>query len=455
MATKQDKKIVIIGGGPTGIGAAYRLFKLGYKNWVLYEKNDYFGGHASTHTDENGFLWDEGGHVLFSHFKYYDKFVEKVLGDDYYRHQRENWIKMPDRWVPYPFQNNIRYLLPEDRVRGIIGLFEAQKKSRKSRNFKEWILNTFGKGIAEIFMFPYNFKVWTTPLEKMSADWIAERVSVVDLERVLENMILEKDDTSWGLNNSFIFPKYGGTREVFERAATKLIKGNIATGKKMIGLNLKKKKIKFEDGSEDSYDYLISSIPVNELVKMIKDVPSFLKKAASKLAYNGIYVIGIGLGKKIETSKCWAYFTDSKTPFYRLSFFHNYSPYVIPDGDVSKYSSLMCEVAYSKYKKVNQSKVVQETIDALIEEGIIDKQDEKKIVSRALFDIPFAYPIPTLDRDKQLRTIQPFLMRYGIFSRGRFGAWKYEVANMDHSFMQGVEAVDTILNNKKETVWSL
>ena len=54
------KKIVIVGGGPTGLGAAYRLHELGYQNWALYERNNYVGGHASSHVDEKGFTWDEG-----------------------------------------------------------------------------------------------------------------------------------------------------------------------------------------------------------------------------------------------------------------------------------------------------------------------------------------------------------------------------------------------------------
>src|ERR1700683_1411873 len=48
-----------IGAGPTGLGAAYRLHELGYDNWVLYEKSDGVGGHATSHMDEHGFVWGE------------------------------------------------------------------------------------------------------------------------------------------------------------------------------------------------------------------------------------------------------------------------------------------------------------------------------------------------------------------------------------------------------------
>ena len=58
--------------------------------------------------------------------------------------------------------------------------------------------------------------------------------------------------------------------------------------------------------------------------------------------------------------------------------------------------------------------------------------------------------MPSLDRDAILACIQPQLERHSILSRGRFGAWKYEVGNMDHSFMQGVEAARRLLTGEPE-----
>lgn len=55
------------------------------------------------------------------------------------------------------------------------------------------------------------------------------------------------------------------------------------------------------------------------------------------------------------------------------------------------------------------------------------------------------YPTPSLGRDAVLKEALPWLKRHGIWSRGRFGSYKYEVANQDHSLMLGVEAVDNML----------
>ena len=120
-----EQKIVIIGAGPTGLGAAYRLKELGYQNFHLYDRNPYIGGLSASFTDEQGFTWDIGGHVMFSHYKYYDECFEKLMGDEYQENMRECWVRMFDRWVPYPFQNNIRFLPPEVCYECMAGLIEC------------------------------------------------------------------------------------------------------------------------------------------------------------------------------------------------------------------------------------------------------------------------------------------------------------------------------------------
>jgi hypothetical protein len=98
---------------------------------------------------------------------------------------------------------------------------------------------------------------------------------------------------------------------------------------------------------------------------------------------------------------------------------------------------------------------VDRTIDGLVSAGILDASDLDRIVSRWLHKVDYAYPVPTHGRDEALREIQPFLESKDIFSRGRFGAWKYEIGNMDHSVVMGVEAVDRIAGNQAERLWTL
>ena len=159
------RHITIIGAGPTGLGAAHRLCQTGYDDWCLYEKEAWPGGLATSFIDERGFTWDVGGHIQFSHYEYFDSLMDSLLGDQWFHHERESWIWVFDRFVPYPFQNNIRYLPKEamrECLRGIIRLYQSNGRPAP-RNFRDWISSTFGEGIASHFMIPYNFKVWAYP----------------------------------------------------------------------------------------------------------------------------------------------------------------------------------------------------------------------------------------------------------------------------------------------------
>jgi len=450
-----NKRIVIIGGGPTGLGAAYRLHELGYENWALYEKSDYLGGHACSHVDDHGFVWDEGGHVIFSHYPYFDKLVDDMLGAEENQLVRESWIVKENSWIPYPFQNNLRYLPKSLQVSCLLGAAKATAETnhQESSNFRDWILATFGEGIAEAFMFPYNFKVWTTPLEQMSKSWMAERVSVVDFKRLLENVILERDDVAWGPNNKFRFPLYGGTGEIYRRMAQRF-PDRVKTGKELVAVDAAGKRVSFSDGTGDTYDVLISTGPLDLLVRMLKPAEGGLMDAVAELHHNNLLVLGLGLEKKIDTRKCWIYFADDDMPCYRATYFSHYSPFNVPKGDTERYSSLMCEMSFRVGETPDPAKEIDRVVDYLIRAKILEESDRSRIVSRYHRTVAYSYPIPTLGRDRALATLQPALLGKEIYSRGRFGAWRYEIGNMDHSVMMGVEAVDHVLAGAKEKVFS-
>lgn len=447
------KKIVVIGAGPTGLGAAYRLQELGYENWALYEKSDYVGGHASSHVDPKGFVWDEGVHVLFSHYPYFDRMIDEALGEDMHSRVRESWIANGDSWVPYPFQNNLRYLPKETQLKCLVGAAKAAFNGKSDApNFRDWILATFGEGIAEAFMFPYNRKVWTTPLERMSKSWIAERVPFLDFKRLLENVLYERDDVSWGPNSKFKFPLHGGTGEIYRRIARRF-PGKIQTGKKLVEVNPVQRTVSFADGTGDKYDVLISTGPVDLLVQMLKPAQPVLLDAARQLEHNNLLVLGLGLEKPIETSKSWVYLTDNEMPCYRVTYFSEYSPFNVPDGDTKRYSSLMCEASIPIGDSVDPEHMLNQATDGLIRSGILAESDKQRVISRYHRFVPYSYPIPTLERDPALSVIQPALLAQGIYSRGRFGAWRYEIGNMDHSVMMGVEAVGHALSGENENVF--
>jgi protoporphyrinogen oxidase len=449
---KMTGKILIIGAGPTGLGAAYRLKELGYNNFQIYERSPYIGGLASSFTDSAGFTWDIGGHVMFSHYKYYDRVFDTLMGNDFQSNMRECWVRMFNNWVPYPFQNNIRYLPKEVTYECLAGLVEAQTKCDHSetKNFAEFMDAVFGEGIVKHFMKPYNFKVWAHPAEMMNKEWIGERVAMIDVNRAIRNVVLGTDDFGWGPNNQFRFPLFGGTGEFYRRFA-KPLEGHVNLNKGVDFINLGKKEVRFTDGQIEKFDHLISAMPLDKLCNDVinGEMPREIKKATAGLRHSGGYMVGIGIKQPCPSTKSWMYFPESNCPFYRVTYLSNYSPRMTPDKD--RYYSLLCEISYSEFKPVDGRTIVQDTIRGLINAGLLKEEDQNDIVDTWIYNAKYSYPTPSLERDGILAKAIPFLEDRGVYSRGRFGMWKYEVSNTDHSLMQGVELVNRLLLNEPET----
>ena len=449
-------KFLIIGAGPTGLGAAYRLKDLGESDYLILEKENWVGGLAASFTDDLGFTWDIGGHVQFSHYKYFDDVMDEALrADDWLHHERESWVWIRDRFVPYPFQNNIRYLPKEVAWKCLKGVIDLSAKAPAApKNFKEWILAVFGEGIADEFMLPYNFKVWAYPPEDMAYQWIGERVSVIDLKRVAENLVLEKDDVSWGPNNLFRFPKRGGTGAIWNSVADKVDRNKILLNTEVGTVNLKEKYVETNNGEKIFYENTLSTVPLDVLIRLCPQSTIELKQIADNFKCSSSNIVGIGLEGKPNpqlSSKCWMYFPENNCPFYRVTLLSKYSPYNVPD--INKHFSLMTETSESGKKSVNHEKLIDDTIQGLINTKLIESKDQ--VISTWKFRAQHGYPTPFLKRDEYLRKVIPELDGYGVYSRGRFGGWKYEVSNQDHSFMQGVEWVNYIINSEKETTFSL
>lgn len=418
----KNPRIIIIGAGPCGLGAGWRLTELGVP-FTIYEKASAAGGLASSFVDDKGFTWDVGGHVLHSHYPYFDNMFETVMRGEYFTHQRESWVWIAGRFVPYPFQNNIHRLPPKVMRECLAGLRKTSlSKNLKPKNFAEWIAASFGAGIAKHFLLPYNRKVWAYPPEKMNYGWVGDRVATLDIARIERNIRNNSDDVSWGPNAVFHFPKHGGTGEIWRRVA-KRFEEHIRYGKKVVRVDAKKRIIFFHDGTNDSYDVLLSTIPL----------PILLAKR-TPLASSSVTIVGLGMKGEVPEylkTKCWMYFPENKAPFFRATVFSNYSKFNAPKG----HWSLMTEVSFSKYRPLLKGDIVE----AVIRGAKNTKLIHEKPVSVWVFTSTYGYPTPTLGRDAFLHKILPLLEGKNIFSRGRFGAWKYEVSNQDHTFMQGVE----------------
>ena len=158
-------RFLVIGAGPTGIGAAARLAELDEDHLVV-DASDRVGGMAASITDPQGFTWDLGGHVLHSHFPEFDKAVE-MSGVTLLQVTRNGWVWLtgtgPETLVPTPIQQHLTEL-PTDL-----------RPDAPAAHLGDYYLNSFGRGLYDRFFEPYNVKMWTTPLEVVDHEWTSLR----------------------------------------------------------------------------------------------------------------------------------------------------------------------------------------------------------------------------------------------------------------------------------------
>ena len=187
-------RIVIIGAGPTALGAAHRLYEIGIMKSdaqvITLEQQSHPGGLTTSERDNEGFLWDMGGHVVFSHYTYFTQALDKAL-PEWNQHVRAAYAVMKGsdgirRFIPYPVQDNIHVMDTFNQQRSIKGLEEIalNPSHAKPTNFDQWLLQNFGVGLCQVFTRKYNRKVWTVNTTEMNAVWVGERVAVPDIDKI-------------------------------------------------------------------------------------------------------------------------------------------------------------------------------------------------------------------------------------------------------------------------------
>ncbi len=421
---------IIIGAGLSGLSAAYHLGK----DYIVLERDGEVGGLSRSITTK-GYTFDLAPHIFFSGSQYVNNLVDGLLSGDLIRQRRRAYIYIRGIFVEYPFEVNL-HGLPQDVIDECIE-GARHRPELEPTNFLAWIRTTMGEGVAKHYMVPYNEKIWKYPLEKMSPEWVAGRVPAPSIEEMVKGA-QGKVEREYGPNAYFLYPRVGGIGAIPNALAKRV--GNITLESNVSEISQKGKRLEVTytqkgELKRQEVDRVFSSVPLPELVKMIKTAPEDVIKASEALIYNSLACFNIGVDREAISDKHWLYFPEQKYPFNRISFPMNLSPETVPRGK----SSIVVEVTYRGSKpEVKETK--ERVREGLVDADILHEEDKLEVFDD--LDFKYAYVIYDLNHRRNVNLIQAYLKALRVIPIGRFGEWEY--LNMDKSILSGKKAAEEL-----------
>jgi UDP-galactopyranose mutase len=422
-------KVTILGAGLTGLSAAYHL----KKNYEIFE-SEYEAGGLCRSVREKGFVFDYGPHLYFSKNKYVRKFIKKLQKNNLHELESSASQYSFGRYLQFPYTVNM-YGAPLDVIKECItGYVEAMHKKNKKRpkTYYDWCLYNFGKGYAKHFMFPYAKKAWTVNPKRMTVDWIGKRIILPSLEQILDGA-LHKSDKLMNYITTFEYPLHNGMSSMISGLTKRTRK--IKYNKRVVRIDIKNKKITFQDGTSSYYEKIISTIALPDMIKMIPDTPPSVLEAARRLIHNSLLFVNIGVDRPNISEFQWIYF-DGDEPFNRIHFPSNLSKHNAPRGT----SAINIEIAYSRFHPLDKEKALDLSMKKLKSTGILKPSD--KILFQNTIDQKYAYVIFDKYRQTSVNKIRSFLRKHDIEMSGRFGEWDY--LWMDQSILSGKRAAEAV-----------
>ncbi|HDR72681.1 MAG TPA: FAD-dependent oxidoreductase [Methanoculleus sp.] len=432
----------ILGGGLTGVTLARLLAKKG-EDVVVLEREATIGGLCRSRTTE-GFTFDTGGsHIIFSRDTEILSFMRDVLGDNRDERRRNTKIFYKGNFVKYPFENGLSDLPKEDcffclneYIRTLIAVEKGE--TPPPRNFREWIYATFGRGIADLYMVPYNEKIWNYPAEKMSLHWVDGRIPRPPVEDIVKSAIGIETE-GYTHQAVFSYPVRGGI-EALVRAMAAPVQDRIVTDFEVASVRKEGGGVIVSDGTESiEADRCISTIPVQHLLACMDGVPDACRKACERLRYNSLISVCLGItGEVAEYS--WLYVPQHDLgSFNRVSFPSNYSTDVAPEGCSSILAEITCNEG-DAVSALSDDEVVDHVVEGLVRMGLIESAES--VVYRAVEREDFAYVVYDLEYQDNIETVRTYIRDQGIDLVGRFAEFEY--LNMDACIRNALEFVKAV-----------
>ncbi len=461
----REQKVVIIGGGPAGLTAAYQLSKVGAKSVVL-EKDSMLGGISRT-VEYKGYHFDIGGHRFFTKVAVVEKMWREVLpAGDFLRCQRLSRIYYNRKFFFYPLKpmNALFGLGILNSLLIVISYGWAHLFPQKPEdNFEAWVSNRFGKRLYKTFFKTYTEKVWGMPANTIAADWAAQRIKGLSLLVAVKNAMMKQQSTGKGsvvktLIDAFDYPKRGPgmmweiVGELVKKAGNQVHLGASVdricwAGNRVDGID-----VSMQGRSESlTGTHYISSMPIRELIqKMNPPAPQEVIDAAKRLKYRDFLTVALIVNKKELFPDNWIYIHDSQVKVGRIQNFKNWSPYMVPDQNKTCLGlEYFCFEGDGLWTMSDKDLIELGTRELELI-GIAKAGD---VEDGSIVRMPKAYPVYDADYQKALTYIREFLDGFqNLQVVGRNGMHRYN--NQDHSMLTAMLAVENI-QGARHDLWQV
>jgi protoporphyrinogen oxidase len=460
------KQVVIIGGGPAGLTAAYKLFNVGVESTVI-EQNQAVGGISRTVSFKD-YYFDIGGHRFFTKVKSVEDMWKEVLGEDFLLRNRLSRIYYNKKFFFYP-------LRPFNALMGlgiwnsllIVGsyLYSQLFPSRQEETLEQWISNRFGKRLFKIFFKTYTEKVWGMPCSEIRAEWAAQRIKGLSLISAIKNALIKggeikgsKKDVIKTLIDQFDYPKFGPgmmwqrVADILRRNGSQVWLGTqvsriLWSGNKIETLEVKRDgQVELVGGTD-----FISSMPIREAVQKFKpEVPKEVSEAANDLKYRDFVTVALIINQPSLFPDNWIYIHDPDVKVGRIQNYKNWSPFMVPDPNRTCLGLEYFCFAGDDLWNMPDDQLIDLAKGELETLGLVNQND---VEDGTVVRMPKAYPIYDSTYQKSLDVVRQFLNRFENFQLvGRNGMHKYN--NQDHSMLTAMLAAENVLGANHD-LWTV